>query len=458
VKASERNILRRGFINLCLIISSLIMLASCESGGGANNGTHDLNEYGLDFVDSRASEQGITTDKLTLWWNSSFGSEISLEKFVHDPLTSRYEGVRFETVYYQDPVVGDQLNEFELSVFNLIREEQIPDIVFFKSDYLRFFLEIDFLQPIEFESLLNLDTDVLRDIRSVSPDLQLYALPFGESKTGLFYNRQIFDEMNVPYPTDGMSWDEVISLAHQVADPDQRAALVIGNYDGVGSQLELQIYDDVTQSLDLTSENWRHLEELARSLKGTESNIDLNANAPFGFGEAAMVIDTVASLLHQEYYLNLHQIDWDIARYPVFRDGRSLAPGRDYFYVGIPRKSEHKEDAIQVVRYLMSEEVQSEMMRMGLASLRNDIAIDQFGASTTLAGKSITSLFHSAQSESLDHRHEYSWLGGLVRSFSVWDDVEIIRSVYEELVIRDISVYTEAYRAFIDEMRARSME
>lgn len=48
-----------------------------------------------------------------------------------------------------------------------------------------------------------------------SRDGSIYAIPKDYDGIGLFYNKAIFDEMGVDYPTDGMSWDELLEVAQK---------------------------------------------------------------------------------------------------------------------------------------------------------------------------------------------------------------------------------------------------
>jgi ABC-type glycerol-3-phosphate transport system substrate-binding protein len=65
---------------------------------------------------------------------------------------------------------------------------------------------------------------------------RIYGLPFGRGTTythALFYNADIFDKFGVPYPEDGMTWDEIIGLARQVTgkiDGIYYSGLDIGDY------------------------------------------------------------------------------------------------------------------------------------------------------------------------------------------------------------------------------------
>lgn len=54
--------------------------------------------------------------------------------------------------------------------------------------------------------------------RNYGQNGELYALPFQRHLTALFYNKATFDAFGIPYPTDGMAWDEVIQLASRFTD------------------------------------------------------------------------------------------------------------------------------------------------------------------------------------------------------------------------------------------------
>jgi len=119
-------------------------------------------------------------------------------------------------------------------------------------------IETDYLEPIPDAYGVEMDYDVINEFRSIAPDLALYALPFGRIAEGLFYNKKLFDEMNVPYPRDGMTWDEVIDLA-KVFKKGKESPIYISSYDSMASQLSLRLYDPETEQLDFESEEWLEL-------------------------------------------------------------------------------------------------------------------------------------------------------------------------------------------------------
>ncbi|SCZ08227.1 ABC transporter substrate-binding protein [Alkaliphilus peptidifermentans] len=50
-------------------------------------------------------------------------------------------------------------------------------------------------------------------------DNQIYGLPVGYTSHVIYYNKAIFDEAGIPYPTNDWTWDEFREIARKVSDP-----------------------------------------------------------------------------------------------------------------------------------------------------------------------------------------------------------------------------------------------
>lgn len=60
---------------------------------------------------------------------------------------------------------------------------------------------------------------VIEAIKQVS-DGKMYALPVNVFNIVLYYNKSIFDKFGVPYPKDGMTWDEMLAIAKKLTRND----------------------------------------------------------------------------------------------------------------------------------------------------------------------------------------------------------------------------------------------
>ncbi|OAB43050.1 ABC transporter substrate-binding protein [Paenibacillus antarcticus] len=52
-------------------------------------------------------------------------------------------------------------------------------------------------------------------------DGNIYSLPFAVNKWAVYYNKKIFDDANVPYPSGAWTWDQYIETAKKLTDKDK---------------------------------------------------------------------------------------------------------------------------------------------------------------------------------------------------------------------------------------------
>ena len=77
-----------------------------------------------------------------------------------------------------------------------------------------------------------MDPSFIALIRSQDPEGRLIGLTGNGGIYGLFYNKEVFDLFGVPYPTDNMTWDDIIDLAKKTTgtrDGNQYVGLEFGS-------------------------------------------------------------------------------------------------------------------------------------------------------------------------------------------------------------------------------------
>jgi len=104
---------------------------------------------------------------------------------------------------------------------------QLPDIFSAGVGWrMKGYVDADMILPLDnLISELNFDTSVFADwsLKVMSANGKLYGLPFSTSFRGfLNYNKKIFDEEGIPYPTADMTWDELASLAKQLTIKNEK--------------------------------------------------------------------------------------------------------------------------------------------------------------------------------------------------------------------------------------------
>lgn len=349
-----------------ILFCGVVLLTACETKPDRDNDADQLQLYPEDME--------LKADTITIWWDESFG--VPYNDFAETYLDKAFEDTEFKFHSFIRPMSRSPRPENDF--FQMLTSSSRPDLIVFGNRYLPLLLESDYLTPVDIESFLDTDSAAMDEIRNAAPDLQLYALPFGRNVSALFYNKTIFDQMQVEYPRDGMTWSETTELARQARKADSWTALDVANSDLIASQINLRIYNAEKQTVDLETKEWESIiqfTDIQRSLNDREKKFTMSS---FGVGSAAMVAGSMfgetpgtQGLYDVLSNLKLFDVEWDAVSYPVFEDSL-LAPAHQTLYIGVPRSSSNTEDALQVIRYLLSKNIQYENMQKGLLSLRGD--------------------------------------------------------------------------------------
>src|SRR5690625_190416 len=183
--------------------------------------------------------------------------------------------IEFATVISEDfhpfdPPITDSTEELR----KLITGDNPPDVLFLNYPDYRTFMEeglLVALDPLLVESELSLDDfePIVADGLVNSQDDQTYGLSPYFTANALMYNKDLFDQMNLPYPRDRMTWEEAFTLAKQMTfiDGDKNVyGLMFANtyrppmlYDlwrryipGLG----VTVYDEEAERVSVTNEEW----------------------------------------------------------------------------------------------------------------------------------------------------------------------------------------------------------
>lgn len=191
------------------------------------------------------------------------------------------------------------------------------------------------------------DQNFLNIIRSYTNDSkELWGLPYMQNKAALHYNKDIFDLFGVPYPTDDMTYEEVIDLASQVTGErggTEFTGLVMPSADRyIFPPLGLTLLDPETDQP-------KYLEEPAfQDVFATYQHVD-----EFQGGESSVHGDSATSLFISEqrlamlpmYFLGLdwtglleaqeQGMNWDIVTFPKWEGQEDVSAFADGYWLGI---------------------------------------------------------------------------------------------------------------------------
>jgi len=216
---------------------------------------------------------------------------------------------------------------------------------------------------------------------------ELYGLSPYFGSSALYYNKSLFDQHGIDYPTDGMSWFDVLQLAMRFPTTDGMAG-IYHRYDrglfvlfSLSYNEGLRYSDSSGRKLVLDSPEWKRLwgtaMEAYRSgaLKSVSSSPlpgkmiwedeflknKLKGNL-FAVGKSAMVVtdltmvDEIKEFREQTPPL-VPDFDWDIVTRPVSHSYPDALPWFDLHNVyAISTDSPHQAEAWELIRFMHGEE------------------------------------------------------------------------------------------------------
>lgn len=219
-------------------------------------------------------------------------------------------------------------------------------------------------------------------IRNVSGG-KLTALPYRVNAFVMFYNKDLFDKFGVPYPENGMTWDETYEAAKLLTRFEDGV-----QYYGLGgarnqhfllqNQLSLELVDPDTKKAAFENDGWRKFfDHFTRfyQLPGYAKDGVLPKDADMFQKEKrmAMYLD-----INGQYTQHLNSgVNFDIVQLPSFADfpGVGSQPSVSLYVLSV--NSKQKDEAFVALMELLSEETQLEKAKGGSGSPLRSAAIQE---------------------------------------------------------------------------------
>ncbi|CAG7596557.1 hypothetical protein PAESOLCIP111_00088 [Paenibacillus solanacearum] len=199
---------------------------------------------------------------------------------------------------------------------------------------------------------------------------ELYGLPVPPYfPMALYYNKELFDRFGVPYPKDGMTWDEVYEIAKKMTRVDGEV------YRGFSSSTNAMLRDNpfslpiLDPAADKLADpgkwtqifnNYLRFYQIPNNVMEKTATLEGNA---FGKGKVAMMAGQ-----QNIYFIIPPEVNWDMVAYPTITGAPKLMGQRGPAYWSITKQSQHKEEAFEVIMEMLSDEIQMEDSKKGIAT------------------------------------------------------------------------------------------
>ncbi|MFC3768431.1 ABC transporter substrate-binding protein [Paenibacillus sp. GCM10012303] len=198
------------------------------------------------------------------------------------------------------------------------------------------------------------------DVQRQLDNGKIYGLPVSNAGVALFYNKDIFDKFGVPYPKDGMTWDETYELARKMTRTDSGI-----KYYGFATrypfmynvnQLSLSYYDLKADKMTVNNEKFKMFFENFVRFEQIPGNEKVNTDM---FNKEKVV----AMMAYQSGKWDFDS--WDMVSMPTFKDAPGVGPQGYGTYWNIASTSKNKDFAFELLAHLTSDEVQKKFAKGG---------------------------------------------------------------------------------------------
>lgn len=236
----------------------------------------------------------------------------------------------------------------------------------------------------------------------------IYGFPIQNNVMVLYYNKTIFEKFGVPFPKDGMSWDEAIELGKRVTRHEggkQYVGLSVNPANTVNqNQFSLSSVDPASLKPTLSSNaRWRTIYETL-FMRPTEdasvrSEIVRIKKIPDHYTfvrDQNVAMYGYSSGLMSALAAELRNVDWDIASLPTFHDMPGIGAQPYPIEMGITSFSSNKDAAMKALSYLISDEYQEERARKGMMPVLASGEVQKaFGQDSEFKDKRLSAVFYN---------------------------------------------------------------
>ena len=301
--------MRKWLSGVLTLVLAVTVLSGCSFGFGKN--------------DNGSSNEGPQTLKVMYYDESSFYQEYGM---LYSAINPDIEIEVISTNNLYNEVTEEKDYNQVLAEF---LEKEKPDIIMSDMSSMKNLIEKNLFYDLESYvsqpdyNLEGLGSGVVEAMKEVGNGI-LYGIPTSISSQVIYYNKDLFDEYSVPYPTDSMTWSEIINLANmfptdgeypdrvyglKLAYSNQLADIITSLYYAEG----LQQYDPETLTMTMDTPAWNALVQSAVDIynSGALYYDELRWNSPINYEDPnydsiqyPLVSGMVAMVYEGSYYLN----------------------------------------------------------------------------------------------------------------------------------------------------------
>lgn len=354
---------------LSAMLSSLLLLSACGQSSSDSTASGSAG----------AETSGQVEIEFSFWGNQT---EIDNKLALIEEFEKQHPNIKVKPVYTDS-------GQYVTKMQTWFSSGQTPDAMAIAADNI-----YDYVNAGMFESLTPyIERDGLQDAWAESAsgnfvyDGQQYGLPHVYNVYCIAYNKALFDEAGLEYPTPDWTLDEFTSAmqalthgegAEKVYGLGGYGAYAANEYAHVfggrtyGWENGFEIFPDGTDKFIEAIEYFK-----ARIEEGVTPSPDSDAN-DIGFESGRYGMYVAAPWSIESWQLQIDSFEWDLVTFPNVEGGawysRVFPNG-----MGIPAASQHKEEAWELIKWLCAnEDAQAIACTTGMPNLTSYATSDEF--------------------------------------------------------------------------------
>ena len=402
------NVLKRIKWLMFVVVSMFLVLVACTSGGNedmeVSTQSPDTNEQPSNDAEETTDEaESVPTPEPAeiVFYSTNNDPVESFDYRFGDSLRKKFP---HHTIEYMQAGDGKRLPE--LVTAGIPFDIYFNSIGNFETNAFPYGIDYDMTDLIkQFDVDLDRFEPTVIDHVKRAYDGGMFALPVYTANFVMYYNKDIFDMFGEEYLKDGMTWDEMVEVAGRLTR----------NVDGVqyfgythSTTHTLRLNPMSIPKADLASETptinsddrWRAFYDTywhrPTNFEGYREHLQ-STGIPgindFVRDQTVGMFMYLSSLITvwEEEMMNVN-FDW--AALPTVEDG---VGSQSYpFYFGITQMARNKEAAMEVLKYMTSDEFQAELARKAInpVVLSEDV-INQYGADSPHSDKNLAAAYYN---------------------------------------------------------------
>ncbi|WP_028552066.1 ABC transporter substrate-binding protein [Paenibacillus sp. UNC451MF] len=273
-------------------------------------------------------------------------------------------------------------------ITKLVTAGQTPDIIYSANSRFSVLKELDIPYDVsEFVKKYNMDLSKFSSpnidwIKDLGPKGEIYGIPFALNQMALFYNKDLFDKRGVPYPKEGLTFDEYLELAKKMTyfeDGVQYRGSLPTNPEFYARVRSLSFVDPKTNKAALNNDQIKSIMEQVQAFYQIPGMVQ-NGQKPPGW-------DSFTKTQQTAMYLNWipdtvgfiqqagGQLNFDLVGAPSYKDNPGVTIDHGAQMMVVSKSSKIKEEAFQAVQLFASPEVQTILNKKSRLTVLNDESI-----------------------------------------------------------------------------------